>query len=64
MAVLGSFLADFHLEGDLRAISKNHFGGFLHFAAFQMLAGVQFKVRMGKPSTEGLKCVFPMNRFL
>jgi hypothetical protein len=28
-----------------------------------MLAGVQFKVRMGKPSTEGLKCVFPMNRF-
>jgi hypothetical protein len=58
MAVLGSFLADFHLEGDLRAISKNHFGGFLHFAAFQMQWGVQFKVRMGKPSTKGFRCLF------
>jgi hypothetical protein len=32
------------------------FYGFVHFADFQMLAGVQFKVRMGKVSTEGVNC--------
>jgi hypothetical protein len=36
--------------------SQTPFYGFVHFADFQMLAGVQFKVRMGKVSTEVLNC--------
>ncbi len=44
----GPFLASWTLR-------RIPFYGFVHFAAFQMLAGVQFKVRMGKPSTEGVQ---------
>ncbi len=39
-----------------RGARQTPFYGFVHFAAFQMLAGVQFKVRMGKVSTEVLNC--------
>jgi hypothetical protein len=39
-----------------RGPGQTPFYGFVHFADFQMLAGVQFKVRMGKVSTEVLNC--------
>jgi hypothetical protein len=49
LAVFGGFCT----EWTLRRIP---FYGFVHFAAFQMLAGVHSGARVGKVSTEVLNC--------
>jgi hypothetical protein len=39
-----------------RGPGQTPFYGFVHFAAFQMLAGVHSGARVGKVSTEGVNC--------